>query len=803
MRKSMQKTLQKPINNPIIKRVAVLGAGVMGAQIAAHLVNSGVRAILFDLPAKSGDKSGNVHKAIAAFRKQKPAPLALKGLAGTIVAANYEEDLELLKDCDLVIEAIAERIEWKKDLYDKIEPYMADHAILASNTSGLSIESLAEVLNERLQERFIGMHFFNPPRYMHLLEIIPSADTSSATVDALEEFSVSALGKGVVIARDTPNFIGNRVGVFNLLAVMHHARELAIPFEVVDKITGKALGRPKSGTFRTADVVGLDTLGHVINTMAGQLPNDPWIDLYQVPDYIANMIDQGALGAKTRKGVYINKGKQVFSPKTGDYVDANNTIDGKLNEIVRGRDWAENFSALAALAATNNEQGKFTYRILLDVFHYCICILEDIAESARDVDFAIRWGFGWQQGPFEMMQAIGWKNVLLAIEKAKANGELLADVALPEWVNDIDAVHNSDGSYSPSQRAYIDLRDKPVYKKQGRRENVASAASKISDLGSTIFENDSARLWDCGDDVAVLSVTTKMGSCGTEVLASVIEACEVAEKDHAALVVWRGEAPFSVGANLKEAMSFAEAGQMNKVQAMIADFQRASMALKHCYVPTVAAVQGMALGGGCEFQMHAHKTVAAQESYIGLVEAGVGLLPAGAGSKELSLRAAQSAAGGDLGPYLSKAFQNIAMAKTSTSAMEAIELGLMSKDDLIIANEHELLYIAKQQALALANSSFRPPSIDEKVRVAGKQGHANLMMQAVNMLEGHFISEHDYYIADRIAHVLTGGDVDQDTEVPQEWLLTLERDCFFELIETQKTQERIAHTMTTGKPLRN
>ena len=784
-----------------IKRVAILGAGVMGAQIAAHMVNCGVRVVLFDLPAKEGPKSANINKAIAAFRKQKPAPLADGQLAKQIVAANYDDDLALLENCDLIIEAIAEKMEWKKDLYDKIEPHVNDTTILASNTSGLSIESLATVLNPRLKKRFIGMHFFNPPRYMHLLEIIPSEDTDESVVTALEEFSVSTMGKGVVIAKDTPNFIGNRVGVFNLLAVMHHAEKFDIPFEVVDKITGKFLGRPKSGTYRTADVVGLDTLGHVIQTMSDQLTQDPWLSLYKTPDYIQAMLEAGALGAKTRKGIYINKGKQVFSIAANDYVDANNKVDEAVVAILSEKSWSEK---IQKLSTSDHPQAKFAYAILMDLFHYCIVILDEIADTARDVDFAIRWGFGWQQGPFEIMQAIGWSSVAEMLQQALKSDALLSEAPLPSWASAIDTVHSDEGSYSPDAASYKPLSTKTFYDKQVLRENVAQNLwAQTTKLGATIFENDSARLWDAGDDVAVLTVSTKMGSVGTEVLASVIQACEVAEKGHAALVLWRPEAPFSVGANLKEAMGFAEKGQMDAVREMIADFQRASMALKHCYVPTVAAVQGMALGGGCEFQMHADKTVAAQESYIGLVEAGVGLLPAGAGSKEFALRAAKAAQGGDLTPHLNKAFQLMAMAKTSTSALDAKKIGLLNSDDLVIANSHELLSIAKTQAKALADSAYRPPSIDEQVRVAGRQGHANLMMQAVNMLEGHFISEHDYQVADRIAKVLTGGDVDIDTVVPQDWLLKLERDFFFELIETEKTQARIMHTMTTGKPLRN
>lgn len=785
-----------------IKRVAVLGAGVMGAQIAAHMVNCGVRVVLFDLPAKEGPKSANILKAIAAFRKQKPAPLADGQLAKQVVAANYDEDLALLEDCDLIIEAIAERMEWKKDLYDKIEPHVSDTAILASNTSGLSIESLATVLNPRLKKRFIGMHFFNPPRYMHLLEIIPGQETAVDVVTALEEFSVTTMGKGVVIAKDTPNFIGNRVGVFNLLAVMHHARALDISFEVVDKITGKFLGRPKSGTYRTADVVGLDTLGHVIQTMSDQLTGDPWEGLYKTPDYIEALLEAGALGAKTRKGIYINKGKQVFSIKANDYVDADQKTDDVVASILKEKSWDKKMDSLSS---SDHPQAKFTTAILLDLFHYCVVTLDEIADTARDVDFAIRWGFGWSQGPFEIMQSIGWAKVMGMLEEALANDRLLSKAPLPKWVSSIENVHSTAGSYSPSASEFKALSGQPFYERQMLREDVNQDVwSQAKCLGSsTIFENESARLWDAGDDIAVLTVSTKMGSAGTEVLESVIQACEVAEKSHAALVLWRPEAPFSVGANLKEAMGFAEQGQMNKVRDMIADFQRASMALKHCYVPTVAAVQGLALGGGCEFQMHADKTVAAQESYIGLVEAGVGLLPAGAGSKELALRAAKAAQGGDLTPHLSHAFQLMAMAKTSTSALDAKKIGLLNQDDVVVANPHELFFVAKAQAKALAESAYRPASIDEKVRVAGRQGHANLMMQAVNMLEGNFISEHDYQIADRIAKVLTGGDVDIDTLVSQDWLLKLERDYFFELIETEKTQARILHTMTTGKPLRN
>ncbi len=787
--------------NLLIKKVAVLGAGVMGAQIAAHLVNCGVRVVLFDLAAKEGDKSSIAKNAIKAFRKQKPAPLAIASLASLIKPANYEDDLAELEDCDLVIEAIAERMEWKKDLYDRIEPHLTENVILASNTSGLSVNDLSTVLNDRLKSRFVGMHFFNPPRYMHLLELIPCDETAEEVLHALEAFSVKDLGKGVVIAKDTPNFIGNRIGVFSLLAVMHYAEKLNIPFEVVDKITAKPLGRPKSGTFRTADVVGLDTMAHVVNTMKNQLADDAWVHVYEVPQYLQQMIEKGALGAKTRKGIYINKGKQVFSPAAGDYVDASNQVDPELADIVKERDWSKR---LDALKASKSDQAKFTRLILLDLFHYCLCTLDEIADTARDVDFALRWGFGWDQGPFEIMQAIGLQNVVSELQSAIDAGELLSKAALPEWLSGLDDIHTQAGSYSPAEKQFVPLSTRPIYQRQIVRENVV--ASDAYALGTTIFENDSVRMWDAGDDVAVLTIKTKMGTLGHEVLQGTMQACDVAERNHAGLVLWRPEAPFSVGANLKEAMGLYQAGKKEQVREYIADFQRATMALKYCHAPTVSAVQGFAFGGGCEFQLLSQRTVAAQESYIGLVEAGVGLLPAGSGSREFALRAARSADAsltGDLTQYLAKPFETIAMAKASTSALEAKQLGLLADDDIVIPNAHELLYVAKQQALAMAASGNRPDNIDERIRVAGKQGHANLMMKVVNMLEGHFISEHDYLIADRVATVLTGGDVEQNALVPQEWLLKLERDLFFELIETEKTMERIMHTLTTGRPLRN
>jgi 3-hydroxyacyl-CoA dehydrogenase len=779
------------------EKVAVLGAGVMGAQVAALLANMNVPVILFELTAQEGDKNALSKQAIKRLTKLKPPPFATNGIERFIETANYEDDLQKLAECDLIIEAIAENMEWKKDLYGKISSFINKDTILATNTSGLSINLLAEILPETARQHFLGIHFFNPPRYMHLVELIPCNETNNNTVIALEHFLVTTLGKGVVVAKDTPNFIANRIGVFNLIATIHHAQQLNIPFEVVDQITAKPLGRPKSGTFRTMDVVGLDVLAHVTKTMADNLNDDPWLQYYQLPDYINKLISEGALGQKTGKGIYINKGKQVLSPKQNQYVDANGHLDESLATIFKEKDWGKRFNALQD---SSSEQAQFVYLTLMDLFHYCCVHLEDIASNAADIDLAIRWGFGWQQGPFEIMQAIGWSSLIETLEQHIAADKTMSNAALPDWAKQISEVHHRNGSWSPAGNNYLPLRDNPVYQRQVVRENIVPLDTT---LGTTLFENDSARLWERGDDIAILSFKTKMHTINEGVLDSVIEACEQASNNHAALVLWHPTAPFALGADLSQVGEQLQAGNIAGVNDIVAKFQQASMALKHCRVPTVAAVQGMALGGGCEFQMHCNLTVAAMESYIGLVEAGVGLLPAGGGLKELALKAMHLAKGGDVFPHIQSAFELTAMAKVSASGLDAKCMGLLSPVDVVVANPHEILHVALHHARALAESAIRPPRSDELVKVSGKTGKATLMMLATNMLEGHFISAHDYKIAEGIATVLTGGDVESGSLVSQDWLLKLERDYFLELISTEKTQQRIVHTLKTGKPLRN
>ncbi|HRI92346.1 MAG TPA: 3-hydroxyacyl-CoA dehydrogenase/enoyl-CoA hydratase family protein, partial [Accumulibacter sp.] len=630
------------MSNFIVRKAAVLGAGVMGAQIAAHLANAEVPVLLFDLPAREGDTSGIVNRAIDALRKIEPSPLASKDRVAYIDAANYAQHLEQLRDCDLIIEAIAEKSEWKDDLYRQIAPFVSPDAIIASNTSGLSINRLSEALPEPLRSRFCGIHFFNPPRYMHLVELIATETTDPALLDNLESWLVSRLGKGIVRARDTPNFVANRVGVFSILAVMHHTERLGLGFDVVDALTGPLIGRPKSATYRTADVVGLDTLAHVIKTMQDTLPDDPWHGHYAVPAWLAALIGKGALGQKTRCGIFRKDGRaiKVLDLAAQDYRESGAEIDPQVLAILKNRDPAAKF---AQLRASTHPQARFLWAIFRDIFHYAAFHLAEIADNARDLDFAMRWGFGWAQGPFESWQAAGWKAIAEAVKADVDAGQAMSSAALPAWVFGQVAekgVHTPQGSYSARADAYHRRSSLPVYQRQIFPERILSEEA-VS--GATVWENDGVRLWtlpQVDDGIAIVSVKTRNHTLGREVIVGLQEAVARAEADYSALVLWH-EAPFAFGANLKEVAEAIAAGQFDLLEKYVAEFQNTSMALKYAKVPVIAAVQGMALGGGCEFLMHAAKRVIALESYIGLVEAGVGLIPAGGGCKELAIRAAQ------------------------------------------------------------------------------------------------------------------------------------------------------------------
>lgn len=799
------------MKNLIIRKVAVLGAGVMGAQIAAHLANANVPVVLFDLPAKDGDKNGVVKKALDGLKRLQPSPLVTRDKLQYIDAANYDDNLELLSDCDLVIEAIAERMDWKNELYAKISPFLSPSVIIASNTSGLSINALADALPSALRQNFCGIHFFNPPRYMSLVEIISTSGTAASTLDGLESWLTSRLGKGVVRAMDTPNFVANRIGVFSILSVMHHTEAFALGLDTVDALTGPKIGRPKSATYRTGDVVGLDTMAHVIKTMQTTLQEDPWHSYFSVPSWLTWLIDLGLLGQKTKSGIFRRQGKevQVFDVAELGYRPSSDLVAPEVAAALNISDPAQR---MVALRNSNHPQAQFLWSIFRDLFHYCAVQLEHIADNARDVDFALRWGFGWAQGPFELWQAAGWAETAQAIAADIAAGKAMSNVPLPAWVSDPvrTGVHDVMGSWSASRKCSVPRSTLPVYERQLFPELLlGEAGAKPETAGETMFENDGVRLWclpAVDASIGIISFKSKMHAIGDEVLDGVQAALQQAAGSLDGLVIWH-EAPFAVGANLKQISEACTTGDFDRLERTINKFQQTSMAIKYAPVPVIAAVQGMALGGGCEFAMHAAKRVLALESYLGLVEVGVGLIPAGGGSKELALRAArwagQSGTPGEVMPNLSPTFMALAMAKVSKSAHEAIDLGFGNASDTIRFNARELLFVALKEARLLADVGYVPPVPARGIPVAGRTGIATLEMNLVNMIEGGMISAHDYRVSRAVAVALCGGEVEYGSLVDEDWLLAVERQQFLELLKTPETQARIKHMLDTGKPLRN
>ena len=799
------------MSNFIVKKVAVLGAGVMGAQIAAHCVNAKVPVVLFDLPAKEGPKNGIVLRAIENLKKLSPAPLGNKDDAALIEVANYEDNLDVLAGCDLIIEAIAERMDWKHDLYKKVAPHIAPNAIFASNTSGLSITGLSDGFEAELKSRFCGVHFFNPPRYMHLVELIPTVATKPEILDQLEGFLASTLGKGVVRAKDTPNFIANRVGIFGMLATIHEAEKFGLSCDVVDDLTGAKLGRAKSGTFRTADVVGLDTMGHVIKTMQDNLKDDPFFPAYKTPDVLAKLVAAGALGQKTGAGFYKKVGKDILriDAAKGDYVAGGGKADELVARILKDKDPVKR---MKALHDSTNPQAQFLWAIFRDAFHYISVHLESIADNARDVDFALRWGFGWNLGPFEIWQAAGWQQIATWVKEDIDAGKALSTAPLPAWVFDgRTGVHAADGSYAPAKKANDPRSELAVYKRQAFRapifgESLGDGAADPKTAGTTVFEDESVRIWHQNDDVLILSLKTKMHVIGQGVINGLAKAIEEAEKNYKGLVIWSADAAeggaFSAGADLQSMLPIFMSGGIKAIEPEVARLQQAHQALKYASVPVVAAVAGLALGGGCELMLHAAKRVASIESYIGLVEVGVGLIPAGGGLKEAAVRAANDAKGNDILQFLKNYFTHAATAAVSKSALEAQKMGYLSANDVIVFNAYELLHVAKVEARAMFDAGYRPP-LKTPFPVTGRYGMATIMAQLVNMRDGGFISAHDYKLGSMIAEIVSGGDIEQGSVVNEQWLLDLERKAFMELLNHPKTQERIMGMMQTGKPVRN
>ncbi|MDR0202016.1 MAG: enoyl-CoA hydratase/isomerase family protein [Delftia acidovorans] len=795
-----------------VKKVAVLGAGVMGAQIAAHLVNVKVPVVLFDLPAKEGPKSGIAERAIANLKKLKPSPIGVAEDADLIQPANYEEHLKLLKGCDLIIEAIAERMDWKLDLYTRIAPHVAKHAIVASNTSGLSITKLSEALPDAIKPRFCGIHFFNPPRYMPLVELIATPTTQPVVLDQLEAFVTSGLGKGVVRAKDTPNFIANRIGIAGMLATMKEVENFGLTFDVVDDLTGKKLGRASSGTFRTADVVGLDTMAHVIKTLQDNLSaeTDPFYGSFGTPPVLAKLIELGNLGQKAKKGFYKKVGRDIlqFELDSEDYVPAGGKADEVYGRMLK-KPAAER---LKLLRNAEGAQGRFLWAILRNSFHYAAIHLESIAESARDVDQAMRWGFGMKQGPFELWQEAGWLEVAKMVQEDIDAGKALSKAPLPKWVfegpvAEAGGVHTAQGSWSPAKGQFVPRRVLPVYERQIFPEKLLGEDSlpDWKTAGTTIAESRALRTWTLDGQILIASIKNKMHAISPEVMEALMEAVDVAETDFQGMVIWSGDAPFSVGADLEATMPAFVIGGADAIESVEQELQNLMLRIRYAQVPVVAAIHGMALGGGCELAVYSARRVAHMESYIGLVEVGVGLVPGAGGLTYIARRAAENAAtstGKDLLPFLTEGFTAAAMAKVGTSAIESRKLGYLLDSDLIVPHKDELLFVAINEAKSMAAGGWRAP-LPRSFPVAGRSGVATIKGSLVNMRDGGFISEFDQHVASLIANVVCGGDVDAGTLVDEAYLMKLERKAFCHLIGHPKTHERILGMLNTGKPVRN
>ena len=802
-------------------KIAVLGSGTMGGQIAAHFANLGFDTLMFDTSEEA------LSKSLAMMKKLKPTPFASPSVSASIKTATYD-NLDALSSCDFIIESIVENLDIKKQLFKKISPHVNDNAVLVTNTSGLSIQQIAETSPESLRSRIFGVHFFNPPRYMPLVELIRTSYSDESLLNKAEGFITSALGKEVVYAKDSPAFVANRIGVFSFMAVLKHAENFNLPADTVDALTGKRIGRPVSATFRTLDVVGLDVMANVVKNIYENAKDDPWIELFKIPDWIVALIEKGSLGSKTRKGIYEKIGKdiRVFDPNDGEYRLSDKTISSKVKKILKDCGSIEN--ALLELSKSDDPQAQFLWSVHRDVFHYTAFHLEHIAETARCVDLALKSGFAWQKGIFEQVQITGWSQVRELLNKDLKEGKTLSSQALPAWVMDQPFVYSDEGAFDPNKSQFIPRSSHPVYE---RHLNKALLNGEKQNQFDILIDAESTKLIDIGNGIASVSFKTKMNVLSSSVLTELPECLDYLENNGFHALVFRQEQEhFCAGANLYEVISAVKLGLLEKdpgiaskakkkafevmhpelpklgklysIKKTVRMLQDLLMRLKHGKILTIAAVDGLALGGGCELLLHCNKVVASMNSYIGLVEVGIGALPAGCGSKEMALRAYLNKESDDIFPLLSKHFEQIAMAKVSASALEAREMGYLTSEDVIIANPNELLYVAKHQALAMLESGFRPP-LDDTFKVVGKAGHANIMAQVANLFEGHFMSEHDKYCISSLAKVMTGSLVEENTVVNSKMILDLERKYFVELLGTQKTQDRIEYMLRNSKPLRN
>lgn len=780
------------------RTAAVLGAGVMGSQIAAHLANAGLTVWLLDMPAPQGPKSGLVQQAFGKMLKMKPSPVVTDAVASRIFTGNFEENLDVLGKADWIIEVIIEQMDAKKSMMARIEQHARPDAVISSNTSGLPIQEIAADCSAGFRKRFLGTHFFNPPRYLKLLEIIPTPDTDPEITNRVSHFGRVHLGKGIVHAKDTPNFIANRVGTYSMMLTFGFL-EKGYTIEEIDLLTGQLTGRPKSATFRTADVVGLDTLTYVSKNLYKAIPNDPDRDVFRVPDLLLKLVEQKALGAKTGRGFYFKDGKVIKSlnSKTLSYEAPAELNLGDLNAIQKqplAKRWE-------ALFGEEGRAGDFIREHTTRMIAYAMNRIPEISDFPRDVDLAIQWGFGWQMGPFAICDAIG------PVRFSQEAGKLGLD--LPLWFRKMLA--DGDYLFYKQKEKGLNLHYVPGtgYKPvEAQADEISLAAIKASGKDKEVWSNPEAALIDAGDGVLIYEFRSKANTLGFNVINGVFEALEFTEKgDWRGLVIANDGENFSVGANLGELAHAALSGQFDMIEKAVHNFQKAALAIRYAQKPVVNAIRGKVLGGGVELTMGAASVVAATETYMGLVELGVGLIPAGSGTMTMVARAGETAPTqhpSHIQPFLQKVFETIAMAKVATSGQQAVDFGYLTQEQTRIAmNDARRIYMAKEEVIRLSNQGYIAPPVRHRVFVPGKPGFAPLQNAAWQMQQAGWISEYDAYLATRLAHVMCGGELLGPEYVHEDYLIDLEREVFLSLLGQEKTRARIESILKTNKPLRN
>jgi len=797
-----------------IKKVAIIGSGIMGSGIACHFANIGVDVLLLDIVPSELNKAEKakgltleskvvrnrlVNDSLKASLKSKPSPIYNQKFASRITTGNLEDDIAKVADVDWIIEVVVERLDIKKIVFENLDKYRTPGTLITSNTSGIPIKFMSEGRSDDFQKHFCGTHFFNPARYLKLFEIIPGPKTDASVLEFINGYGEQFLGKTSVIAKDTPAFIGNRIGIFGIQSLFHQVKELGLTIEEVDKLTGPVIGRPKSATFRTVDVVGLDTLVHVANGIYDNCPNDEAHELFKLPDFINTMMENKWLGSKTGQGFYKKtvsaEGKKEILSLDLDTLEYRQKKRAKFATLELTKTIDKVINRFKVLVTGKDKAGEFYRQNFAAMFQYVTNRIPEISDELYKIDDAMKAGFGWEHGPFQIWDAIG---VEKGIEMMKAEGKAPA-----AWVNGMLASGNSS-FYTVKDGAtyYYDIPKKTQEKVPGQDAFIILDNIRKS---NEIFKNSGVVVEDLGDGILNVEFQSKMNTIGGDVLAGLNKAIDLAEKDFDGLVVGNQAANFSVGANIGMIFMMAVEQEYDELNGAIKYFQDTMMRMRYSSIPTIAAPHGMALGGGCELSMHADKVIAAAETYIGLVEFGVGVIPGGGGSKEMALRASDTFRKDDVElNVLQEYFLTIGMAKVSTSAYEAFDLGILQKGkDIVVVNKDRQIATAKAYAKLMAQQGYTQPVKRKDVKVLGKQALGMFLVGTDSMEASRFISEHDHKIANKLAYVMAGGDLSEPTFVSEQYLLDIEREAFLSLCTERKTLERIQHMLKTGKPLRN